>query len=278
MLTDSKSPKSTYLPATIWVTVFAGIGEKLGPTTNGCWSSGPNGRLAAKELLLSGTGTEAPAVVDVLKIGQRGVAKVATKDGTVKLGLPCVAEGEDIACCSGKAPPEAKKVAVCCDKLDDGAVTPPEAACSSTLSEFPRKLLELEPGPFSAANEAFTASTIAAIRAGSWTPAATTGAETVEDVCGAEFAAEASDEGPDDSACKRVSDDEFSPSKRAAKLLLVRRVVIVQAENSKQAKPKHKLARKQQAIATTLCEELQASNCVYKSRGAPARGIGPPLV
>ena len=43
-------------------------------------------------------------------------------------------------------------------------------------------------------------------------------------------------------------------------------------------KPKHKLARKQQAIATTLCEELQASNCVHKSRGAPARGIGPPLL
>ena len=40
----------------------------------------------------------------------------------------------------------------------------------------------------------------------------------------------------------------------------------------------HKMARKQQAIATTLYEELQASNCVYKSRGAPARGIGPPLV
>ena len=118
-------------------------------------------------LSLSGTWTEAPAVIDVLKIGGRGVAKVATKDGTVKLGLPCVAEGEDIARCSGKAPQEAKKVAVCCDKLDDGAVTPPEAACSSTLSEFPRKLLELEPGPFSAANEAFTASTIAAIRAGS---------------------------------------------------------------------------------------------------------------
>ena len=28
-------------------------------------------------------------------------------------------------------------------------------------------------------------------------------------------------------------------------------------------KPKHKMTRKQQAIATTLCEELQASNCVY---------------
>ena len=38
------------------------------------------------------------------------------------------------------------------------------------------------------------------------------------------------------------------------------------------------MARKQQAIATTYCEELQASNCVYKSRGAPARGIGPPLL
>jgi len=43
-------------------------------------------------------------------------------------------------------------------------------------------------------------------------------------------------------------------------------------------KPKHKLARKQQAIAITLCKELQASNFVYKSQGAPARGIGPPLV
>ena len=43
-------------------------------------------------------------------------------------------------------------------------------------------------------------------------------------------------------------------------------------------KPKHKITRKQQAIATTFCEELQASNCAYKSRGAPARGIGPPLV
>ena len=41
-------------------------------------------------------------------------------------------------------------------------------------------------------------------------------------------------------------------------------------------KPKHKMACKQQAIATTLCEELQASNCIYKSQGAPARGIGPP--
>ena len=91
MLTDGKSPKSTYLPATIWLTVFAGIGEKPGPTTNGCWSSSPDGRLVTKELSLSGTGTEAPAVIEVLKISECGVVKVATKDGTVKLGVLPVA-------------------------------------------------------------------------------------------------------------------------------------------------------------------------------------------
>ena len=155
---------------------------------------------------------------------------------------------------------------------------PPEAACSSMLTEFPRKLLEVEPGPLSAAKEALTASTITVIRAGSWTPAATTGAETVEDDCGTEFAAEAGNKGTDNSACRRVSDGKFSLSKLAAKLLLVQRVVIVQSETASKQKPKHKLARKQQAIATTLCEELQASNCVCKSRGAPVRGIGPLLV
>ena len=56
------------------------------------------------------------------------------------------------------------------------------------------------------------------------------------------------------------------------------RAVVVQAETASKQKPKHKMARKQQALATTLCEELQASNWIYKSRGAPARGIGPPLV
>ena len=120
-------------------------------------------------------------------------------------------------------PPEAKKITVCLDKLGDGAGMPPEAVCSSTLIEFPCKLLEVEPGPFSATKEALTASMITAIRAGSWTRAATTGAETVEEVCGAKFAAEASDKGTDDSVCRTVSDGGFSPSK----LLLVRRAVIV---------------------------------------------------
>ena len=53
---------------------------------------------------------------------------------------------------------------------------------------------------------------------------------------------------------------------------------IPQAGGRDGKKPKHKMARKQQAITTTLCKELQARNCVYKSQGAPARGIGLPLV
>ena len=41
-------------------------------------------------------------------------------------------------------------------------------------------------------------------------------------------------------------------------------------------KLKCKMACKQQAIATTLWEELQTSSCAYKTQGTPARGIGPP--
>ena len=53
-------------------------------------------------------------------------------------------ECKEIPCCSGKAPPEAKKVAVCWDKLGDGAGTPPEAACGSTLTGFPCTVLGVD--------------------------------------------------------------------------------------------------------------------------------------
>ena len=123
LLMDNRSHKSTYLPATIWLSVFARIGEKLGPTMNGCWSSSPEGKLATKEPSLNGTGTEAPTMIEVLKIGEHRVGNVATiKDGTVKWGLPSVTEGKGISCCSWKAPPchpipEAKNVSICWDKL-----------------------------------------------------------------------------------------------------------------------------------------------------------------
>jgi len=135
MLTDDISPKSTYFPATVWLTVFTGNGGKLGQTTNDCWRGGPNGRFAAKVLSLSGTGTEAPAVIDMFKIGKHGVAKVATKDGAIKVGLLCEVAGEELAFRPGKVPPEAKKVVVLCEGLDCGVGTPPEAACSSMVTE-----------------------------------------------------------------------------------------------------------------------------------------------
>ena len=70
---------------------------------------------------------------------------MAIKDDTVKLGLPGVAEGEDIGCCSGKAPPKAKKVTVCRDKLGDEGGTPPETAWSSMLPELHLATLILLP-------------------------------------------------------------------------------------------------------------------------------------
>lgn len=75
-----------------------------------------NSRFAAKVLSLSGTETEVPVTMDMLKICKCGAAKVAI-NCLVIFGLCCVAKGEDIAHCSGKVPPETKKVAVCCDKL-----------------------------------------------------------------------------------------------------------------------------------------------------------------
>ena len=168
-----------------------------------------------------------------------------------------------MACCSGKAPPEAKKVAVCWDKLGDWAGTPLEAACGSMLTEFPCKVPGVKPGPISAAKEDLTALMIATIRAGSWTPAAITGLETVGDCC-TEFAAEAGDERTDDSACSRVSDNEFSPFNLVAKLLFVGRAVIVQAETASKEKPKHRKAHKQQAIATTLCKEQATAYISHK--------------
>ncbi|CAH3158787.1 unnamed protein product [Porites lobata] len=51
--------------------------------------SSPEGKLATKELSLNSTGTEAPTMIEELKIGEHWVGNVATiKDGTVKLGLP----------------------------------------------------------------------------------------------------------------------------------------------------------------------------------------------
>lgn len=61
------------------------------------------------------------------------------------------------------------------------------------LAELSGKLFEVEPGPFSAAKEAFAVLMIRAIGAGLLTPAEIAGAETV--------ASEAGDEVADDLLC-----------------------------------------------------------------------------
>ena len=43
-------------------------------------------------------------------------------------------------------------------------------------------------------------------------------------------------------------------------------------------KTKGQTGKQTASNCNNTCEELQASNCVYKSRGAPAGNIGPPLI
>ena len=90
------------------------------------------------------------------------------------------------------------------------------------LAELSGKLLEVEPGPFSAAKEAFTVLMIRAIGAGLLTPAEIAGAETV--------ASEAGDKVTDDLVCRSISGCKVLLSKLGDKLLLFWTAVIIQAE------------------------------------------------
>ena len=89
------------------------------------------------------------------------------------------AEGKVIACCSGKTPPEAKKVTRLLKQAGQWGGNAPKADCSAMLAVLPGESREVEPEPFSAPKEALMALTNVAIRVGSWTPAAVTGAATV---------------------------------------------------------------------------------------------------
>ena len=90
------SLKSTYFPATIWWTNFAGIGENPGPTTNGCSRIGDTAAL--------------DATTDVARRGaeqidcdsETGSEKVLINEGTI--GLPAVPVTSEV-----ENPPEARK-------------------------------------------------------------------------------------------------------------------------------------------------------------------------
>ena len=76
-----------YLPATIWFTVLAGMGENPGPTTNGCCRIGKE-KPRPDEVATDEAANETPPVKAELAT-EHGEAKVDKKEGTEKLGLPC---------------------------------------------------------------------------------------------------------------------------------------------------------------------------------------------
>lgn len=88
-----------YFPATIWFTILAGIIEKQGPTTNGCFKIGLLAMLEIVEPSLAqrhndwDQRTNCGGKTLLRPIAKCGRENVGTKEGTTEIGLPCVAEG-----------------------------------------------------------------------------------------------------------------------------------------------------------------------------------------
>ena len=95
------------MPATIWLTSFAGTGEKPGPTTKGCCKIGV---WASKEIppTLGEVVTAALLVESVMAV--IGEANVVTKAGTTKSGLPWTVAAETAGETDEKPMPEAAKL------------------------------------------------------------------------------------------------------------------------------------------------------------------------
>ena len=101
MLACSNSPKSTNCPETIWLTTFAGTGEKPGPTTKVFVLSRSEGTMKV-ELAPSGEeerdGPTTVLALDEGKIERTGAEKVFTNEGTANecvpvCGAPDMVEG-----------------------------------------------------------------------------------------------------------------------------------------------------------------------------------------
>ena len=85
--------------------------------------------------------------------------------------------------------------------------------------------------------------------------------ETVKEDHGAEFATHGGGEGTEDLVLTIASGCEFCLENQQTDCCWSGKQSLFEEEG----KTQHKMASKQQAIGTTLCEELQASNCIYKS-------------
>lgn len=115
------------MPATIWLTSFAGTGEKPGPTTKGCCKIG----VWASEEIPPTLGEAVTAVI--------GEANVVTKAGTTKSGLPWTVSAETAGETDEKPTPEAAKLEAWAsswpveDEHEHEPGTPPSEAAIGTL-------------------------------------------------------------------------------------------------------------------------------------------------
>ena len=95
------------MPATIWLTSFAGTGEKPGPMTKGCCKIG----VWASEEIPPTLGEVITAAVLVESVtAVIGEANVVTKAGTTKSGLPWTVAAETAGETDEKPEPEAAKL------------------------------------------------------------------------------------------------------------------------------------------------------------------------
>ena len=157
------------MPATIWLTSFAGTGEKPGPTTKGCCKIG----VWASEEIPPTLGEAITAAVLVESVtAVIGEANVVTKAGTTKSGLPWTMAAETAGETDEKPTPEAAKLEAWAsswpveDEDEHEPGTPPSEAAIGTLEA---KLVAGVEGRFevgSAASACLTALTTAARKAG----------------------------------------------------------------------------------------------------------------
>ena len=84
MLADSKSHRSRYFLAKIWLIILAGIGKKPRPTTKGCCIVGPDGWLENNVLTPTGMERGKEEQSDIRgfeRLAKHEATKVETKDG-----------------------------------------------------------------------------------------------------------------------------------------------------------------------------------------------------
>ena len=157
------------MPATIWLTSFAGTGEKPGPTTKGCCKIGV---WASEDIPLTLGEVVTAAVLVESVTAVIGEANVVTKAGTTKSGLPWTVAAETAGETDEKPMPEAAKLEAWAlswpveDEDEDEPGTPPSEAAIGTLEA---KLVAGVEGRFevcSAASACLTALTTAAKKAG----------------------------------------------------------------------------------------------------------------